>query len=261
MPQKLELTAPEVVQYEFDGSALELPITVTGTPARVFFLVFTKGKAGEIGAVQNGFLGWHYVNAIDTCLFISEQLDFAPGANTITWDGKDDDGGTVPADEYTYYLWAYDYQSAKQKATGETIRTGRTATWVQETAEDGTPLQNPFLVYKGVNKTLAQKWILGNDPDNAELLETCDFLAAETWQYRLPCNVCPNPVDHSQWYVQEHNEAAMAVAMRRYTWVPNDIGEMDTEWGTQINEDVRWPTGPVQRICQANNRRSDCSIW
>ena len=245
MPTKLELAAPEVVQYDFDGSTLELPVTVTGTPARTFFLVFTKDKAEEIGEVQNGYLGWHYVNAIDTCLFVSGQFDFPQGANTITWDGKDDDGGTVPADDYTYYLWAYDYQSPKVKATHENITLGRTDIWVQETAEDGTPLANPFMVDKGVNQILCKKWVLGDDPDNDELLETCNFPAAETWQYRLPCNVCPVPGDHTMWYHQEHNEEAMAVAMRRYKWVPNDDGVMDTEWGTQINEDVRWPTGPV----------------
>ena len=104
VPTRLQLTLPSVLQYNFDGSTLEIPVNVNGTPARIWFFVFTKDKGDEIGVVQNGYLGWHYVNKIDTCLYTSEPLDFQVGNNTITWTGVDDDGGTVPAGEYTYYL-------------------------------------------------------------------------------------------------------------------------------------------------------------
>ena len=98
-PTKLELTMPEVINYDFDGSTLEIPVTVTGTPARTWVFVFTKGKGDVIGEVQNGYLGWHYVNGIDTCVFMSASSDFEPGDNTITWAGVDSDGGAVPADD------------------------------------------------------------------------------------------------------------------------------------------------------------------
>ncbi len=113
-PTLLKMSTDAVVQYDFDGSDLEIPVTVSGTAAGVIFSVFTRDKGDEVGAVQNGFLGWHYVNKIDTCVYFSSLKNMEYGANTIVWDGRDQDGSVVPAGEYTYYLWAYDNQSPKQ---------------------------------------------------------------------------------------------------------------------------------------------------
>jgi len=49
-------------------------------------------------------MGWHYVNKIDTCVYYSTMKNFSVGANVLSWDGKDQDGGLVPAGEYTYYF-------------------------------------------------------------------------------------------------------------------------------------------------------------
>src|SRR6056297_2830740 len=68
VPQTMTLHAPAVVEYGFGGD-LEIPVTISGTPANLFFLVFTNGKAGDIRDVHNGYRGWHYVNRIDTCVY------------------------------------------------------------------------------------------------------------------------------------------------------------------------------------------------
>ncbi|MCD6308925.1 MAG: hypothetical protein J7M24_08025, partial [Candidatus Latescibacteria bacterium] len=88
-PTLLTIEAEEIAPYSFDGSPFELPVTISGTPAEVVFLVFTKDRAEEIGAVRNGFLGWHYVNKVDTCVYFSPSRRFDPGQNTVTWDGND----------------------------------------------------------------------------------------------------------------------------------------------------------------------------
>ena len=44
-PTPMRLSAEEKIQYEFDGSTLEIPVIVTGTPALLRFMVFTKGKS------------------------------------------------------------------------------------------------------------------------------------------------------------------------------------------------------------------------
>ena len=49
-PTLLKLSAPETVQYDFDGNVLDIPVTVSGTRAGVIFCVFTKDQAVE----QNG---------------------------------------------------------------------------------------------------------------------------------------------------------------------------------------------------------------
>ena len=55
-PTQLKLSAQEMIQYDFDGSALSIPLTVSGTPATVIFSVYTKNMADNITAVKNGYL-------------------------------------------------------------------------------------------------------------------------------------------------------------------------------------------------------------
>ena len=116
-PTLLKLSAAPLIQYDFDGSDLSIPVTVSGTTAGVIFCVYPRNKGDEIGQVQNGFLGWHHVNKVDTCLYYSALKSVSTGSNTITWYGKDQDGGIVPAGEYTYYLWAFDNQGSKTLVT------------------------------------------------------------------------------------------------------------------------------------------------
>ena len=101
----MKLSADAAIQYDFDGSELDIPVNVSGAPAAVLFSVFTKDKADQIIAVHNGYLGWHYVNKIDTCVFMGVLQQLDTGNNVIRWDGKDTDGGKVPAGDYTYYIW------------------------------------------------------------------------------------------------------------------------------------------------------------
>ena len=55
-PTLLKLSALQVIHYDFDGSQLEIPVTVKGTPANTVFMVYTKGQADAIGPIQNGYL-------------------------------------------------------------------------------------------------------------------------------------------------------------------------------------------------------------
>ena len=77
-PTPMRLSADEVISYNFDGSTLDIPLTMTGAPGLVKFFVFTKDKADEIIAVRNGFLGWHYVDKIDTCIYMSVTINLLP---------------------------------------------------------------------------------------------------------------------------------------------------------------------------------------
>jgi hypothetical protein len=107
-PTKMDISAPEFVQYNFDGSNLSIPVKITGTPANVIFMVFTKDMASSISATRNGYLGWHYVNSIDTCVYSSNAQNYDIGSATISWNGKNDDGNAVAKGDYTYYIWGYD---------------------------------------------------------------------------------------------------------------------------------------------------------
>ena len=116
-PTPLRLSAPQNISYEFDGKTLVIPVTVSGAPANVIFLVYTKDKAEGISKVKNGFLGWHYVNKVDTCLYHSPPQQMGKGTGSIFWNGKDQDGNLVPAGECTYYLWGYDDQTPRVKVS------------------------------------------------------------------------------------------------------------------------------------------------
>ena len=104
-PTVLELRAPEMLQYDFDGEVLEIPVIVSGTGATIVFCLFAKDRAPEIRKVTNGHLGWHYVNNIDTCLYISPPTNLNSGQGTLEWDGKDQDNNVVFNSVYTYYLF------------------------------------------------------------------------------------------------------------------------------------------------------------
>ena len=45
-PTLLKLSAAPLIQYDFDGSALSIPIEVTGTTAGIIFCVYTRDKGG-----------------------------------------------------------------------------------------------------------------------------------------------------------------------------------------------------------------------
>lgn len=116
-PNQLKLTGPNYIQYDFDGKALTIPVTASGTAASVTLLVYTTGKGNTVTAVKNGYLGWHYVNNIDTCVYFSDPNQMSKGTGNIVWDGKDKAGKAVATGDYTYYLFGYDNQGVKVLAT------------------------------------------------------------------------------------------------------------------------------------------------
>ena len=116
-PTPMRISAPSQVQYDYDGSALSIPVTISGTPSSTMLIINTKDKASSISHIQNGYLGWHYVNQIDTCVFVSDAKQLDIGSNTITWDGKDSDGNAVEKGDYTYYIWGFDNVTFKIPVT------------------------------------------------------------------------------------------------------------------------------------------------
>jgi len=114
-PTKMTITGNNEVLYEFGGKSVEIPFTITGTQASIFFVVTTKGKASSIVGVRNGYHGWHYVNKIDTVVYLSQRFTKQVGATSITWDGKDKNGNAVAADQYYYYLWGFNNLTPREE--------------------------------------------------------------------------------------------------------------------------------------------------
>ena len=53
-PTVMTLSAPQEIEYQFDGTDATIPFTVIGTHAAVWLVINTHGKASEIAGVQNG---------------------------------------------------------------------------------------------------------------------------------------------------------------------------------------------------------------
>lgn len=228
-PTLLKLSADPVIQYDFDGSTLSIPVQVSGTTAGIVLSVYTRGKASLVKPMTNGHLGWHYVNKVDTCIYYSPLKNYGVGANTITWDGKDQDGGVVPPGEYTYYLWSFDNVSAKQKAVNTF-----TDNWlwergveIQGLTTDGLPNPKPFIY----ETSPTRRWTLGNDPLDLTLMETTTVPLGEGYSIYGDSQV--EPTDFNYFYVHMRNKNAKVQGVAKLKWIPSGVSEMQTAFGNE----------------------------
>ncbi len=250
-PTLLKLSADPIIQYDFGGSDLSIPVEVTGTTAGVIFCVYTRDKGAEIVQVQNGFLGWHHVNKVDTCLYYSTLKSVSSGSNTITWDGKDQDGGIVPAGEYTYYLWAFDNQGSKTLVTDRFYPSYNQM--LQEVDEAGLPMANP-IYYNPTNR-----WRLGNDPLDSTLLETSTVTLTEGWARCM--QTCIDPYDFNYFYMQVWNSEATSSGLQKFKWVPSGESELQTDFGENGLSELFGTDGRAQNPGVVTNGVYLYTVW
>jgi hypothetical protein len=146
VPTPMAISAPAQVLYNFDGSEVEIDVSISGTPALAYLLVYTKDMGASISKVQNGYLGWHYVNKIDTCIYASEASQLSVGSHTMNWDGTDNDGNAVEAGEYTYYIWGFDNLTFKIPLSRQFTPKPWGRIKVVQHGEDGMPLTQPWVL-------------------------------------------------------------------------------------------------------------------
>jgi len=226
-PDVLRINAAQNINYNFDGSTLSIPITISGTSANLFFFVYTKDMASKMAPTKNGFLGWHYVNKIDTCITWIGPFAMEKGSNTVLWDGKDKDHAMVPAGDYTYYMYAYDGKSMKKLATSfMSLGFGANATFTTGTVvtddSKGNPLAQPAIYGYGKSK-----WTIGGDPFDPAYLETCALGGVQIEFV---------PGDHKYFFC--HIPAKDTPRIGKYEWVPNGAAILQTAWGD--NGYVQW---------------------
>jgi len=224
-------------------------VTVSGAPANAVFEVFTKGKAASVARTINGYLGWHEVNLIDTCVYTSNFTALSKGTNTIVWNGMNDDGKAVPAGEYTYYIFAYDNVTPRVQMT----KAIGFSPWVFRTIithkADGSPMANPIWYTSDGKRSAADdavahvhsKWIVGNDPADTGLLETTTDMG---W-----CDVgglaFASDNDFTKYYFYDTLRNAGQKICQKYEWVPNGTAVLQNDWGDngQISYTGAWPSG------------------
>jgi len=243
---KLDIAVNDYVQYDFDGNSVDIPVEVMGTPARAYLIVTTYGKAGDMPRIRNGRLGWHTINNIDTTVYHSAGDDLEKGQKYLTWSGLDNDGNAVPEDRYTYYVWAFDYFNETQPAIPFSYSRPfvHCATLLTPADENGVPYPKPILTTRVpwgdvTERRVWIKWLLGNDPYNTELMETCYISDEEGWCPRAAPRMAFDPEDYNYVFHfsdKAEGKDATQEAVYKEKLVPNGIAERDTDWGT----DLRW---------------------
>jgi len=254
---KLDIDVQDFVQYNFDGNPVDIPVEVTGPAGRCFLIIDTNGLAETMPRIRNGNIGWHTVNGIDTTVYTSAGDDLAPGNKVITWSGMDQDGTPVPEAEYTYYVWAFDYLNQRQPAcpmADYRRNSMNNRMLVQCRDENYVPLPKPFITttwYWGadgpvhttsftrppdaVDAFVWQKWVIGGDPFNEDLIETCKFPDGFEVGTGLFGRCCFHPDDFNYVYRNLLDESGLTY-LKKYKLVPNDVAEIQTDWG----EDLVW---------------------
>ena len=176
-------------------------------------------------------MGWHYVNKIDTCVYVSSPTNFNVGDATITWNGTDQDEGIVASGEYTYYLWGYDSQDFKILVTDQLSYDWNDRSTIVMYDSLGVALAQP-VIYKppqdgdaAADLVTIKKWVIGNEPTDAGLVETTSVMA-----YKYGYQMAIHPKNHNIFFDQSYNGEGLLYT-RSHTWVPNGESELREEWG------------------------------
>jgi hypothetical protein len=160
------------------------------------------------------------------------------GTNNIVWDGKDEGGNVTPAGDYTYYIWGFDNVNPRIQVT----KSFQLNPWNQRTIVthdvEGNPLAQPIL-YSGDGVRNAsttapiahtnKRWVVGNDPEDASLLQTCRNM--QMWCVGGLAFDPKNPTKFFKGY-----QVTGGVEIKRMTWVPNGDAVSDSDdlkWGDE----------------------------
>ncbi|MFC1542164.1 T9SS type A sorting domain-containing protein, partial [Candidatus Latescibacterota bacterium] len=161
-PTPLEITVENEIIYPFDGSEVDFTVDVAGKPCRAYLWVNTKlAEDAKPDRLKNGPRGWHYVNKIDTTVYISGPNDLAVGkSHKITWDGIGSEntcrkyGGTIEPSgnvapgTYDYYVFGWDDENPRERVCNYlaiSFYWYSQYTRIGEWNEDGTPRSTPYL--------------------------------------------------------------------------------------------------------------------
>jgi len=255
VPPQLRISAPDKIQYEFIGDPLKFDVTVSGTTAQLVFLVYTKDKADQIPDMQNGMLAWHLINKVDTCIYLSDVKNLPIGKTTIEWNGKDNAGGKletslVPPGDYTYYLWGFDAQTQKIKATFPMYYPGwdNMGTLIEKD-EQGGALPNPIFHMRIDETKGIAKWVIGNEPSDSSFTETSTCINDLPEGFTHGNYSCFDPKDHDFFYMSYKDTVNEIKGFWKFAWTPDGNAVREPLWGEGVTYS-----------CDAANTRSQVGM-
>jgi len=263
-PIAMEIACPAEIGYDFGEEPLNIPFTVSGKPGAFWLVINTHGKADEIVGVHNGFLGWHYVNHIDTTVYVSGRYQRELGDVMITWDGINSDGEKVAEDTYSYYIWGYDDKSVAQKVT-DYLRMSYSWDSNKNTVvtydEQGLVREKPLIFgntfwYDSdpADSTAwkrggtAWKWEVGSNPEDLNNLQTTWMPFYQDIADGKEVFNSGQPIldlqDNDYYYHPCRNQVSHTCTVMKWKFIPGGDAEQDVDymgWET----DSEWDVYPV----------------
>jgi len=259
-PSPLKLTIPdEPIIYPFDGTSMDFTFDLSGAPAALWLVINTKLSDAEKPVdVRNGFMDWHYVNKIDTTVYVSSRNRRDQGTGLkISWNGHSNaanGGGVVAPGQYTYYLWGYDDQNARVRVSDFSqvgFRWEAQYTKILELGEDGLPLPKPIIAgavtffflrdYLGEKmRGTHYKWEIGSDPHDESKVDwthCADYIDKQPWDLNYGCPIF-DPNDFSIFYHAMCSPATKLATPTKWKFVSDGNAIMDNEWGGWDN--ITW---------------------
>jgi len=258
-PTPMVVNTPDAIHYAFDGTLLEVPFDLAGKPGTFYLVIDTKlDDAQKPVAIMNGFKGWHFVNGIDTTVFVSSGREYTTGLNLkFPWDGKGNEknyenlvsSGNVMAGTYKYTLIGFDSSSGREIAN-DVIHIGNYSMptlsrfyWKDD--QTGAQLANPMIIggqrYNRSNTVLAKtntqfKFRLGDDPFDQSKITTCsvfgfqksDIVPNQTIQRGAPMY---DQNDYNTFYMPAAKGWELVATVQKYTFVPGGEAVQDLSWG------------------------------
>jgi hypothetical protein len=264
-PTPLVITAAPAVQYDFDGTDVQIPFSTSGKNALVWLVIESKlDEEDKPVALFNGYKNWHFVNGIDTTIYVSTSQAVEPGTghffiwngygNEKEYDVLEPNAEPMPdpgVNGYTYYLWGYDNQSPRELAN-DFITIG--SFWEGQYArfyvndDQGVPYPTPKLMgtqnYNALNGTPFGrgdifKWDMGNDPVNTELVvistmgEPYDAQEEGGWVGYGPGVF--DPQDHDVFFFVKNRWWQQNQTVVKYQFVAGGEAQQDLSWGDLDN--------------------------
>jgi flagellar hook assembly protein FlgD len=100
----------EVADMDVSSFPVDIPFTMTGSPATVYLAVYTNLSDADLpGLTIGGEANWHSYQEVNSAVYVSPGSRFETGSHSISWDGNDTDGNAVsPSASYRFFVVGLD---------------------------------------------------------------------------------------------------------------------------------------------------------
>ena len=230
MPHKLELDAPVMIDYS--GYPVDIPIHIDGyEEITVIFAVFSWLAPRDINDVNESWIGWRYINKIDTCIYVSPPIILTGPQTVLSWDGSGADQTRYPIDAYIVILAVPSEWSSQQVLPDVPFGYGGGALVTHD--YEGNPFTTPFFITVpepgldgGGNDVIYRRRIMIGVDD---FIETSWYPASSSWNAGRSFVQPPDSNGMFSFFAGGYSSEGGEI--RKYRWIADGESELITGWG------------------------------